>query len=420
MTTRTKRPAPLPNGGRIRRDLRRMGVGYLQVQSKARTKADYDRAVVVVRELVDDAQVAVLEALHRRRISIEQLVDMRRHGRLTGAGVQAKLALREPLWAAGTEGADDYRPGAVKRLLGGAGTAPATAARYVQSFATLRRKAGDALPADATVASLALVDWRALARTWGNSAADWNNLRRAVARLLSLALDSKVHPERAAILARFPTADEEERTPDLTVDLFHQLLDAAPEHVRPAYMTLALTGMRDRSEYLRCTRAALLPHTRQVKVPGSKTKGSKATVGPFEAEDWAWIVAGVPAPVQYKMLRRHWIAANLAVGTGRLVPSKRGRTVTDPETGETVPALEYEGLRLHDLRHLHGQLAADGGVHASKIQRSLRHATPAMTARYTARLDKGDVARAVGGALRGGTPATAEPAPPRQSHVKDA
>jgi hypothetical protein len=41
-----------------------------------------------------------------------------------------------------------------------------------------------------------------------------------------------------------------------------------------------------------------------------------------------------------------------------------------------------------DLRHLSGQLAADAGLADSRIQPHLRHATAAMTRRYSKRQDK--------------------------------
>jgi integrase len=56
-------------------------------------------------------------------------------------------------------------------------------------------------------------------------------------------------------------------------------------------------------------------------------------------------------------------------------------------------------VTLHDLRHCHAQWAADAGLSDAKLQVSLRHATPAMTRRYSKQRDKGDVAQAVGNAL---------------------
>ena len=62
----------------------------------------------------------------------------------------------------------------------------------------------------------------------------------------------------------------------------------------------------------------------------------------------------------------------------------------------------YEGLRLHDLRHCHGQWATDEGAPESKVQAALRHASPVMTRRYVLKKDRGEVARMVGRALGSG------------------
>ena len=46
-------------------------------------------------------------------------------------------------------------------------------------------------------------------------------------------------------------------------------------------------------------------------------------------------------------------------------------------------------LRLHDLRHAHGQWPVNAGVPEAAVQASLSHTNGAMTARYTAQLDGG-------------------------------
>ena len=65
-------------------------------------------------------------------------------------------------------------------------------------------------------------------------------------------------------------------------------------------------------------------------------------------------------------------------------------------------AKRYSGLRIHDLRHLYGQLASDAGAPTAKIQVALRHADPKMTRRYEMRRAKGEVAQLVGRELTGG------------------
>ena len=110
-----------------------------------------------------------------------------------------------------------------------------------------------------------------------------------------------------------------------------------------------------------------MPHTCAVQVPGTKTAGS-ADVLRVDERLWPWIVAGVPSPLKYKWLRNHWKAA-----------LKAAEAPSD--------------LRLHDLRHCFGQWLADAGVAENRIQTGLRHATPAMTRKYTTMRDKGENAK---------------------------
>jgi integrase len=102
-------------------------------------------------------------------------------------------------------------------------------------------------------------------------------------------------------------------------------------------------------EYLRLTDTDLLPVTKQVRVPGTKTTGSTATL-PVAPEMWEWVRRAVPSPLQYKWLREYWVRARKSVGA-------------DDE-------------RLHDLRHLPAQLLANAGRPEASIQSTMRHATP--------------------------------------------
>jgi integrase len=104
-------------------------------------------------------------------------------------------------------------------------------------------------------------------------------------------------------------------------------------------------------------------------VPGTKTAASAATVR-VDPELWPWVKAAVPSPLAYKWLRLYWKRALKAVKAD----------VT---------------LRLHDLRHAHGQWAVNAGVPEAAVQASLRHTNRAMTARYTAQRDRGTVASAL-------------------------
>ena len=56
-------------------------------------------------------------------------------------------------------------------------------------------------------------------------------------------------------------------------------------------------------------------------------------------------------------------------------------------------AAKHAELTLHDLRHFHGQQLAAAGQPEARIQVALRHATAAMTRRYTKQRDRGETAR---------------------------
>jgi integrase len=112
----------------------------------------------------------------------------------------------------------------------------------------------------------------------------------------------------------------------------------------------------------------LLPLTRAIRVPGTKTAGS-ADVVRVADELWPWIVAAVPCAVGYQVLLKRWKRACAAEG--------------------------HPDLTLYSLRHFFAQQLAEAGAPESRIQQSLRHRSPAMTRRYTRMVDKGENARVV-------------------------
>src|SRR5207244_2700635 len=135
--------------------------------------------------------------------------------------------------------------------------APATRRRYGTSFTALERSG--VLKAEATVADLGTVDWRALETAWERGAADWNHLRRAISHFLTLHLGDVYHPLRRAVVKAIPKRREQSRVPDLSPTLFWNIVDAAPEYVKAAYVTIAALGLRV-GEYLALTKEHLLPH----------------------------------------------------------------------------------------------------------------------------------------------------------------
>lgn len=327
---------------RVFRRLERLGLGRLVIPLHTASSRVAARREALVDQLIDQAQVDVLRALGAGTLSIELVeAHAREHG-LGGAGLSAQLVLAEPLWDA------------FKGTLPQMGRADTTRLRYAVTVAQLRAR----LPrAEAlTVRDLLRVDWEALRAAWPGSAADWMHVRRLVSRFLSLRLGAKHHPVRAEVLARIPVAREVERVPELTPVDFHRIVEAARVDVRPVLWTLVLTGMRV-GEFLRCTPADLRPALHAVQVPGTKTTGAAALVR-VAPELWGWVEAAVPSPLRYKALRLAWKAALRAAGADA-------------------------GLRLHDLRHAHGQWAVEAGVPEALVQVSLRHTQAATTRRYT-------------------------------------
>lgn len=341
----------------IRVRLAHLGIPRLEISARSTKPAIVARRRVLVERLVEDGQVDVLRALADGRLSIVTLDDYARAHPLTGAGLLSLVRGFVPLRHA----VDDTLPAM--------GRSEATRSRYrlsLDKLITLR-------PA-LTVRGLASLDWSAL-RPLFHSPADWNHLRRAVSRFATVYYGGKHQPARHAILAAIgPLEHEAHRVPDLTPALFRTIVSKVRPDLRPAFVALAATGLRV-GEYLRLTPDHLRPATRSLVVPGTKTATSRATVT-VDPALWPVVVAAVPAPLGYRWLRLHWKAALKAAGA-------------EPS------------LRLHDLRHAHGQWAVDAGVPEARVQRSLRHSTAAMTRRYTTTADTGAVSSALATALAG-------------------
>ena len=321
-------------------------VGRIALASGTANRERFTRYDDLLTELYEEGQLDVLKKIKAREITIREVYDARRKRR----PITASASLRKNLW--------DAVEAWVERQH--------AAGRYAVSFNQLSRSG--VLSSGATVAALGGIDWEALRDQWQGGPSDWNHLRRAVSRFLTVLLGDVHHPFRREVVKAIPIQHEVERVPDLRPDVFWELVKHTPEHVQPCYVTLAATGMRV-GEYLRCTETNLLPLTKAIHVPGTKTDGSEAPVQ-VDPELWPWIERAIPSPVQYKWLREHFKRAARDVG--------------------------LPDLRLHDLRHCFGQWAVDAGVPESVVQVALRHANPEMTRRYTKQRDRGEHARVIG------------------------
>ena len=354
-------------GGTYRIDRVFPGVGRIALNSGATTRRAFDLRNDLLTRLYRDGEREALLALRAGRFTLTDLYAADRAGTLD-ALVHPPAPQATPLTANLWDAIKVWQPAAPSL----------TERRYAVSFATLRRVGP--LGPDATVADVDTVDWARLAKTWPGSASNWNHLRRALSHFLAVYLGDLYHPFRLGLFGRrqakepprVPKRKEVERVPDLPPDLFRDIVAKAERHVQPAFITIAAMGLRV-GEYLHLQPEHLLPHSCAVRVPGTKTDASADTVRVHESL-WPYIVAAVPSPVQYKWLRLYWKRALKAAGA-------------DPT------------LRLHDLRHCYGQWLADNNVSEARIQTGLRHASPAMTRRYTKQRDKGENAAVMGAVL---------------------
>lgn len=343
---------------RFNRDFSRIGIGRITRSSRTSNAKEFQRRDEILTKLADSGQLDALRAFKDGRITIEQLVDADRQQKLKSPELLGILTLQRTLWSA------------VHDTLPSMGKSSSTRKRYGVSFDALRRKADTILPERATIGDLDRVVWSQLQASWNRSSADWNHLRRAISAFLTQVLGDKYHPFRRGVLAKIPLAVEVSRVPDVTPQVFWKILAHVPEPYKGCYITLLATGMRV-GEYLRCTRFNLKPATFSVAVPGTKTTASAEDVS-VAPKLWAIVEAVIPSPIGYKALRKHWAAACKAVGVD---------------------------VHIHDLRHCFGQWSVDAGVAEAKVQSALRHKTASMTRRYTKSHEKGEAARAVGGAL---------------------
>ncbi len=328
----------MPPHPMIRRRLTALGLDRLELSAGTSTKKVVQRRESLVDQLIDDGQVAVLQALIDGKITLAMLDDYARESPLTGAGLAVLVRGQTTLAAA----FDETVPKMAK------GKTQADYALYLFHLCAL-------VGGETMVRDLPTLDWAGIIAEESSDAAK-HHMKRTVSRFLSLWY-GKHHPARHAVMEAFPKLPgEEARVPDVTGDTFQSVLMAMRADLRPALVTLVVTGFRI-SEYLALTPDHLQHATHSIRVPGTKTAKSKATVT-VDARLWPIIVASVPSPVRYRRFSTLWRQALVACG------------------------LDGD-LRIHDLRHAHGQWAMDGGADERHVQRSLRHTTAGMTRRYT-------------------------------------
>ena len=330
-------------------DRRFPGVGRIKKSSGTTSLSEFRRRDALLTKLFETSALDVLRAFHEGQITIEEIVEADR-GNNPVLSMQ-RLATTQRLVPA------------IEAALPRMGSGKETRERYRRSLAKLVKL----VPSLAVkrVADLLTVDWGSMADAWRESAADWNHIRRAVSRFLTVHLGDKYHPLRRQIVSRIPHKKESPRTPDQSVELFLRLVAAMPAPARPCFMTMALTGMRI-GEYIHADASALRPETKSVAVAGKSGDGLVYLTD----EGFALARAAIPCPLaratsrdvptnkqpRYRVMRRLYVNAQKAIGVS--------------------------GLRLHDIRHLFGQVASEAGVSTAQTQAALRHTDPRMTRRY--------------------------------------
>lgn len=344
-------PHRVSEGGSYRIDRRFKGVGRI-ARASGTTSVKRFRAIDnLLTELYEDGKLDVLRAIRDGTITPLEVYSASRTGRIPY--VASEIVLHQKLWPA----VEDWLPTCAR--------SGATRDRYRQSMDRLRESGP--LRKNALVRDLARVDWRGVLDDWPNSGADFNRMRGTVSRFLTMTLGDKQHPFRRKVMSSFPRGRESRgRVPEIDVGRFWAIMEHVPEGLVPCYVTLAVTGLRVKSEYCALKEHHLRPLTREVKVPGTKTEGS-ADVVRVGDRSWPWIVRAVPAPLGYDSLYRYWREACQKVGA--------------------------EGLWMHDLRHFYAQQLIEAGRPEASVQSSLRHETADMTRRYSMRKDRGENAR---------------------------
>lgn len=353
--------------GAFQIDRRFPGVGRIKRSSGTTSLREFHRRDSILTKLFENSAVEVLRAFKAGTITIEEIVEADR-------GNNAAMSLSRVATA-------QRLPQAIASALPLMGSASTTRERYQWSLEKLLREA-PAL-ALANVAALATFDWATLNAQWSAGAADWNNMRRALSRFLTVHLGDKFHPLRRSIMTKVPQRKETPRAPDQSPELFLRLVAAMPAPARPCFMTLALTGMRV-GEYIHADASALRHESKSVAISGKTGEG----IVYLTDEGFALAVAAIPCPLGPPPKPGEW--------NNRTARYRRLRRIYQ----QAQEAVGVKGLTLHDIRHLFGQTAADAGVPTSQTQAQLRHADPRMTRRYEmpaqARLAAAAVAKELG------------------------
>jgi integrase len=440
----------IPAKGNARIDRIFPGVGRIRRSAETKDPDEKRELDDILTELYEDEQLESLRAFRDGLLAVAELREAKRKGRLTDEYLLERIKLERPLWtvideilpelgeAAATR--ERYEASA-KKLRRFSGLGETAKVRDLRRVRWTRLKAR----------------WPGKTGRPPCSPSDWMRLRQFIGAFLTTYLGDVYHPFRRKVMKLIPRAKEKGRVVEITVEQFWEVLEHIPEHARPCYVVLAATGMR-LGEYLACRKTDLNARALSVHIPGGKTgedvvdveeglwpwieAGIPAPIGKLWLRRYwhrACVATGlgrlvvaetghpldvrtIPSGSERRILRAMAEGSTLvrlaADGAVWEIRDRRG-SVRFRARRPTIAALVghgwiteqhavtpigralagkvlYEGIRLHDIRHMYGQVAIDEGAPESLVQAAYRHETPAMTRLYVRRKAKREVAEKVG------------------------
>lgn len=377
-------------GGNLRFDLVFPApVGRVWTSSGTKNPKMFRKLEALLEDLWQNGQHAALQAI-QAGMPPQLFLQPMREGKLASATLLADVKLRDRLFDLLDEDDRVLDKGAATRTIDamvgtkGKPLAESSKERYRLSFRQLRDLADTKLTEASTVGDLREVPWAKVFAAWETSGANKNRLRAAVSAFLSDYLGDVYHPFRREIAKAMPRSEERKRLTDLETPVFWQLMAKVPDPARPAFITLAASGMRV-GEFLQCGEHDLIPARFAIHIPGGKTGEDEAFVEP---ELWEYVPLAIPCRVAKPP--KKWR------GVQRDARYKKLRALLKAAAAKLDPPIS---VTIHDLRHLYAQLGVEE-MPESMVQAAMRHKTPAMTRDYSMRKVKGEVARSVGRQLR--------------------
>lgn len=360
------------------------GVGRIQCSSGTDKAVEFGRRNGVLTKLIEAGHLETLRLFKQGTITIEQLVDADRKGRL--------LHLTDEVLTLSNLRAS------VEEWLEEAQIRDKTSEGYKGSFERLITKcqALRMMPSDPVIADLEHVKWGRLHKHWDASEYNWQNMRIALGSFLGGAKNKGLRSFRARVMPHVPPPQlPYDPKPVLTPAKFWSLVECAYEPARPALVVMAVLGVGPK-EYFGITREDVDEENRTVEIRGTQDRARQADVKrpkrhrlvAVDPRMWEWIDKGVPTPLQYKWLRIHFIRARKAAGL-------------DPQPGQRP-------ITLYTLRHLSGQAASASGAQLQEIAQHMGHTQLSTTMDYLAGPMARAAARAIADTLMGPAPSASE------------